>query len=71
MVPRVDMCFLKVTATFEDFMELYRKEKFTRIPVYEETRDNVIGILNVKDLLLYDQDQEFQDRIPDVLRTIL
>ena len=66
MVPRVDMCFLKVTATFEDFMDLYRKEKFTRIPVYEETRDNVIGILNVKDLLLYDRNEEFHVR--DFLR---
>ena len=66
MVPRVDMCFLKLDATYEDFMELYKREKFTRIPVYEETRDNVIGILNVKDLLLYDQDQEFH--VKDFLR---
>ena len=66
MVPRVDMCFLKLNATYEDFMELYKREKFTRIPVYEETRDNVIGILNVKDLLLYDQDQEFH--VKDFLR---
>ena len=66
MVPRVDMCFLKLDATYEDFMELYREEKFTRIPVYEETRDNVIGILNVKDLLLYDRSQEFHVR--DFLR---
>jgi CBS domain containing-hemolysin-like protein len=47
-------------------MDLYRKEKFTRIPVYEETRDNVIGILNVKDLLLYDRNEEFHVR--DFLR---
>ena len=66
MVPRVDMCFLKLNATYEDFMELYREEKFTRIPVYEETRDNVIGILNVKDLLLYDRNQEFH--VKDFLR---
>ncbi len=66
MVPRVDMCFLKLNATYEDFLELYREEKFTRIPVYEETRDNVIGILNVKDLLLYDRSQEFHVR--DFLR---
>ena len=66
MVPRVDMCFLKLDATYEDFMELYKEEKFTRIPVYEETRDNVIGILNVKDLLLYDRTREFHVR--DFLR---
>ena len=66
MVPRVDMCFLKLDATYEDFMNLYREEKFTRIPVYEETRDNVIGILNVKDLILYDKSQEFH--VKDYLR---
>lgn len=66
MVPRVDMCFLKLDATYEETMEVYKEEKFTRIPVYEETRDNVIGILNVKDLLLYNKEQEFHVR--DFLR---
>lgn len=66
MVPRVDMCFLKLDATYEEFMEIYKQEKFTRIPVYEETRDNVVGILNVKDLLLYDKSQEFH--VKDFLR---
>ncbi|MGN0334540.1 MAG: HlyC/CorC family transporter [Lachnospiraceae bacterium] len=66
MVPRVDMCFLNVDATYEETMDVYKEEKFTRIPVYEETRDNVIGILNVKDLLLYDKSQEFHVR--DFLR---
>lgn len=67
MVPRVDMCFLKLDATYEEFIEIYKEEKFTRIPVYEETRDNVIGILNVKDLLLYNpKEQEFH--VKDFLR---
>lgn len=66
MIPRVDMCFLKLDATYEDFIKIYREEKFTRIPVYEETRDNVIGILNVKDLLLYDRTEEFH--VKDYLR---
>ncbi len=66
MVPRVDMCFLSLDATYEEFMEIYKEEKFTRIPVYEETRDNVIGILNVKDLVLYDKEQDFHVR--DFLR---
>mgnify|MGYP003289534168 FL=1 len=67
MVPRVDMCFLKLDATYEEFTELYKEEKFTRIPVYEETRDNVIGILNVKDLILFNpREQEFH--VNDYLR---
>ena len=67
MVPRIDMCFLSIDATYEEFMELYKEEKFTRIPVYEEVRDNVIGILNVKDLILFNpREQEFH--VKDFLR---
>ncbi|NBH33580.1 HlyC/CorC family transporter [Clostridiaceae bacterium] len=52
MVPRIDMVMVDVDTTFEELMEIFRREKFTRFPVYEETTDNVIGIINVKDILL-------------------
>ena len=52
MVPRIDMVMVDVDTTFEELMEIFRREKFTRFPVYEETTDNVIGIINVKDFLL-------------------
>lgn len=67
MIPRVDMIFAHVDATREELIELFKKEKFTRLPVYEETTDDVIGILNIKDLLLYDSDMEFHVR--DILRS--
>lgn len=67
MVPRVDMIFAHVDATREELVDLFKKEKFTRLPVYEETTDDVIGILNIKDLLLYDNDMEFHIR--DILRS--
>ena len=37
-------------------IETFREEHYTRLPVYEETTDNVIGIINVKDLLLVEED---------------
>lgn len=52
MVPRIDMVMVDVDTTFEELMEIFRREKFTRFPVYEGTTDNVIGIINVKDILL-------------------
>lgn len=52
MVPRIDMVMVDVDTSFEELMEIFRREKFTRFPVYEETTDNVIGIINVKDILL-------------------
>lgn len=67
MVPRVDMIFAHVDATREELIEIFKKEKFTRLPVYEESTDDVIGILNIKDLLLYENGMEFHVR--DILRS--
>lgn len=54
MTPRIDMTFVSCNSTYRDILEIYRENHYTRIPVYEETTDNVIGILNMKDLLLYE-----------------
>ena len=62
MVPRIDMVFVDVNATYDEVIELYREERYTRIPVYEDTTDNVIGIINVKDLLLIEDHEHFQMR---------
>ncbi len=59
MVPRIDMTFVDVQADYDELIEIFRREKYTRIPVYEETTDNVIGVMNIKDLLLIDNDKEF------------
>lgn len=59
MVPRVDMVFLDVKSTYEEIIDIFRREKFTRLPVYENSTDNVIGVLNVKDLLGCDPSQGF------------
>lgn len=52
MVPRVDMTAIDVKNGYGDLMEIFREEKYTRFPVYEDTIDNVIGILNIKDIFL-------------------
>lgn len=62
MVPRIDMVFVDVNATYDELMEIFSQEKFTRMPVYEESTDNVIGIINMKDLILFDKDREFSVR---------
>ncbi|MDO4279073.1 HlyC/CorC family transporter [Lachnoclostridium edouardi] len=59
MVPRIDMVFINAEATYDELLSLFRQERYTRIPVYEETTDNVIGIINVKDLLLIDEKKDF------------
>lgn len=66
MVPRIDMTLVNVDATYDELLEIFREEKYTRIPVYEDSTDNVIGIINVKDLLLLDSKEHFNIR--DYLR---
>jgi len=66
MVPRVHMTFADVNSTYEELIDIFREDKFTRLPVYEETTDNVIGTINMKDLLLFDNKKEFHIR--DILR---
>ena len=66
MVPRVNVTFADVDSTYEELLNIFRKDKFTRLPVYEETTDNVIGTINMKDLLLFDNTKEFHIR--DILR---
>ncbi len=66
MVPRIDMAFVDVNATYSELIEIFREEKYTRFPVYEDTTDNVIGILNIKDILLAGEKEGFSVR--DYLR---
>ena len=66
MIPRVDMVSISIDATYEDLMEIFKDCMFTRIPVYEDNSDNVIGILNMKDILFYDKSTEFA--IKDFMR---
>lgn len=53
MVPRIDVTFLDVETGYEETVALFRGEKYSRIPVYEEDKDHIIGILNLKDLFCY------------------
>lgn len=62
MVPRVNVSFANVTSSYEELIEIFREDHFTRLPVFEETPDNVVGIINMKDLLLYDPREPFDIR---------
>ena len=66
MVPRVHVTFADVNNTYTELIDIYKEDKFTRLPVYEDTTDNVIGTINMKDLLLFDDREHFKVR--DILR---
>lgn len=59
MVPRVDMIFIPEDITYDHLMAIYRKERFTRYPVYKDTTNTVIGIINIKDVFLLSNPKNF------------
>lgn len=66
MVPRVNVTFADMNSTYDELIELYRQDRFTRLPVYEDTTDNIIGTINMKDMLLFGNKDNFHVR--DILR---
>lgn len=62
MTPRIDMTLADVNSTYDELISIYKETMFTRIPVYENDPDNIIGILNIKDFLLLTQKDSFNIR---------
>lgn len=57
-VPRVDMAFASLDLTYDELVTAFAVDKYTRLPVYDESRDNVIGIVNLKDVFFYQGEKE-------------
>ncbi|MBQ7832461.1 MAG: HlyC/CorC family transporter [Lachnospiraceae bacterium] len=66
MIPRIDMVTVEDTATYKEVMELFRENMYTRLPVYHDSTDNIIGIINVKDFLFVKDTEKFA--IKDIIR---
>ncbi len=62
MIPRIDMTFVSVECTYDELLEIYEKDKFTRLPVYQNDTNDVVGIINMKDLLLVRDTDSFDIR---------
>ena len=57
MVQRVDIIAIDVEATYDDVLRVIKDEQFSRIPVYNQTIDDIVGILYVKDIIIADEDK--------------
>lgn len=67
MVPKIDMKALDINATYDDVLQLFKDERYTRIPIYDGSIDNIVGIVNIKDFFLYDESR-VKFKIRDILR---
>lgn len=57
MIPRADMVAIDINLPQAEIIEIISGKKYSRIPVYEDSVDQIIGILHLKDLLLLEKDQ--------------
>ena len=62
MVPRINIVAVPVDCSYEDVLKIVKEDMYTRIPVYEGDSDTIIGMINVKDLLLLSSPEEFNVR---------
>lgn len=67
MVQRVDVVAVDINATYDEVINIIKVEQFSRIPVYNQNIDDVIGILNVKDLIIASQSEEYF-KVSDYMR---
>jgi putative hemolysin len=70
MVPETSVISINANSTQREALELFAKYHFTRMPVYEETRDNIIGMVHQKDLfqLLSKNEERY---LKDIVRPIM
>lgn len=55
MIQRVDVVAINKDSSYKEILEIIRKEQFSRIPIYDDTIDNIVGVLNVKDLIVQEK----------------
>lgn len=66
MIPRIDMATVSEDASYDEVMELFKECMYTRLPVFKEDKDNIIGLINIKDFILVEDKEQF--RISDIMR---
>ena len=52
MIPKVDITMVPIDVSYDELLSVIKSDKFTRIPVYKDDTDNIVGIINIKDMLI-------------------
>lgn len=62
MIPRINMVTVNVEDSYEQVLSVFRESMYTRLPVYQDDKDNIIGIINIKDFILKEDQDNFHVR---------
>ena len=60
MIQRLDMVAIDIEDSYDEIIELFKSEKLSRLPVYQESIDDIVGILNIKDIIFL-SDKEIEN----------
>ena len=72
MIPRADIGAVEINDSFEKVLEVFIKEAHSRVPVYEKNLDNIIGMLHIKDLVNYQNQNKVDEKfLRRLMRDIL
>ena len=66
MIPRINMVSVDINDNYRQVMSVFRESMYTRLPVYQDDNDNIIGLINIKDFILCDDEENFH--VKDILR---
>ncbi len=66
MIPRINMISISFGADYEEVLSVFRQFMYTRLPVYQEDKDNIVGLINIKDFILVEDRETF--KIQDIMR---
>ena len=68
MVQRIDMVSVSIDSTYEEILEVFKEEKMSRFPVYRDSIDDIVGILNIKDIIFLSDEEEENFSVENYMR---
>ena len=68
MIQRLDMVAIDIEDSYDEIIELFKSEKLSRLPVYQESIDDIVGILNIKDIIFLSDEESENFDIKDYVR---
>ena len=70
MVPRINIVSINIDSTYDEIMQVFEENFFTRYPVYDKDGEKIIGLVNIKDLAFLPADRRLDFKVKDVLRQV-
>ncbi|CAK7043200.1 MAG: hypothetical protein PEPC_01840 [Peptostreptococcus russellii] len=70
MIQRIDMVTVSADANYDELLSLFKEEKMSRFPVYRGNIDDIVGILNIKDIIFLTDEEEETFKVEDYMRDV-